>query len=199
ILCHGPNMMLGYYNKPEATAEALEMDEWGRVWLHTGDIGHLDEDDFLYVTDRKKDLIKTSGGKYIAPQPIESAIKRSRFVNQVVVIGDERKFPAALIVPQLDLLKSYAELKKITHHDVQELLKHPKIIDLFERQVAKFTADFSQFEQIKAIALLPQEFSIEKGELTPTLKVKRRVVTEKYKELIDQLYHEKEAQHVANT
>jgi long-chain acyl-CoA synthetase len=199
ILAAGPGIMQGYYKRPDLTAETLETDSEGRVWLHTGDIGHLDADGYLYITDRKKDLLKTSGGKYIAPQPIESAIKRSRFVNQVVVLGDERKFPAALIVPQMDMLKSYAELKKIPYNDAQELLKHPKIVDLFERQVAKFTEDLSQFEQIKAVALLPQELTIEKGELTPTLKVKRRVVTEKYKELINQLYHEKEAQHVAHT
>jgi long-chain acyl-CoA synthetase len=199
ILASGPNIMRGYYNRPDATEEALETDSEGRVWLHTGDIGHLDEDGYLYITDRKKDLLKTSGGKYIAPQPIESAIKRSRFVNQVVVIGDERKFPAALIVPQMDALKSYAELKHIAYSDTQELLKHPQIVDLFERQVAKFTGDLSHFEQIKAVALLPQELTVEGGELTPTLKVKRRVVTEKYKELINRLYHEKEAQHAART
>jgi long-chain acyl-CoA synthetase len=199
ILAAGPNIMLGYYNRPDVTAETLETDAEGRVWLHTGDIGHLDADGYLYITDRKKDLLKTSGGKYIAPQPIENAIKRSRFVNQVVVIGDERKFPAALIVPQIDLLKSYAELKKITYSDTQELLNHPKIVDLFERQVAKFTDDLSHFERIKAVALLPQELTIESGELTPTLKVKRRVVTEKNKELINRLYQEKEAQHAAHS
>ncbi len=105
--------MQGYYNKPVETAQTLERDAEGRVWLHTGDIGHFDEDGFLYITDRKKDLLKTSGGKYIAPQPIESAIKESRFVNQVVVIGDERKFPAALIVPRMDQLISYAKHKGI--------------------------------------------------------------------------------------
>jgi long-chain acyl-CoA synthetase len=199
ILAAGPNIMQGYYNRPDVTEEALETDSEGRVWLHTGDIGHLDADGYLYITDRKKDLLKTSGGKYIAPQPIESAIKRSRFVNQVVVIGDERKFPAALIVPQMDMLKSYVELKKIGYSDTAELLKHPQIVDLFERQVAKFTGDLSHFEQIKAVALLPQELTVESGELTPTLKVKRRVVTEKYKELINLLYHEKEAQHAART
>ncbi len=199
ILAAGPNIMQGYYNRPDVTAETLETDSEGRVWLHTGDIGHLDADGYLYITDRKKDLLKTSGGKYIAPQPIESAIKRSRFVNQVVVIGDERKFPAALIVPQMDMLKNYAELKKIGYSDTAELLKHPQIVDLFERQVAKFTGDLSHFEQIKAVALLPQELTVESGELTPTLKVKRRVVTEKYKELINLLYHEKEAQHTART
>ncbi len=195
ILCSGPNVMLGYYNKPEATAETLSEDEAGRVWLHTGDIGHLDKDGFLYITDRKKDLIKTSGGKYIAPQPIENEIKRSRFVNQVVVIGDQRKFPVALIVPQLEALKNYAELKGITYTDAQQLLTQPKIIDLLKRQVDKFTPELAHYEKIKVVALLDKELTIEGGELTPTLKIKRRVVAEKYKALIDRLYSEQEEQH----
>jgi long-chain acyl-CoA synthetase len=195
VLCSGPNVMLGYYHKPEATAETLELDAEGRVWLRTGDIGHLDEDGFLFITDRKKDLIKTSGGKYIAPQPIENAIKRSRFVNQVVVIGDQRKFPAALIVPQMDALSSYAALKGIAYTDPAELLHHPQIINLIERQVDKFTSDLAQFEKIKAIALLDHELTIEGGELTPTLKVKRRAVAEKHRALIDRLYAAKEELH----
>ena len=195
VLCSGPNVMLGYYNKPEATAETLEMDAEGRVWMHTGDIGQIDADGFLFITDRKKDLIKTSGGKYIAPQPIENALKRSRFVNQVVVIGEQRKFPAALIVPQMDALRSYAALKGIAYTDPAELLRHPKIINLIERQVDKFTPDLAQFEKIKAVALLDHELTIEGGELTPTLKVKRRAVAEKYREIIDQLYAAKEEQH----
>ncbi len=195
ILAAGPNIMLGYYNRPDETAAALETDATGRVWLHTGDIGHLDADGFLYITDRKKDLLKTSGGKYIAPQPIENALKRSRFVNQVVVIGDGRKFPAALIVPQMDLLKNYAELKKIAYAEARELLTHPQIVDLFERQVARFTGEFAQYEKLKGVVLLDRELTVESGELTPTLKVKRRVVNEKYAGLIDRLYAEKEAQH----
>jgi long-chain acyl-CoA synthetase len=192
ILCHGPNVMSGYYNKPEATAEALEMDAQGRLWLHTGDIGYQDEDGYLYITDRKKDLIKTSGGKYIAPQPIENEIKRSRFVNQVVVIGDGRKFPVALIVPQMDALKSYAELKGMAYADANELLTQPQVIDLLKRQVDKFTPELAHYEKIRAVALLGQELTIENGELTPTLKVRRRVVAEKYKAQIDRLYAEQE-------
>lgn len=197
ILAAGPNIMQGYYNRPEATAETLETDAAGRVWLHTGDIGHLDADGFLYITDRKKDLLKTSGGKYIAPQPIENAIKRSRFVNQVVVIGDDRKFPAALIVPQMDMLKGYAAHKHIAFSEPRELLSNPKIIDFFERQIAKYTPELAQFEKIKGVALLEQEMTIESGDLTPTLKVKRRVVNEKYKDVINRLYAEKEAQYAA--
>ncbi len=163
--------------------------------MHTGDIGHLDEDGFLFITDRKKDLLKTSGGKYIAPQPIENALKRSRFINQVVVIGDQRKFPAALIVPQMDALRSYAALKGIKYTDPAELLRHPQIINLFERQVDKFTPDLAHFEKIKAMALLDHELTIEGGEMTPTLKIKRRAVAEKYRTLIDELYAAKEEQH----
>ncbi|HYE72658.1 MAG TPA: long-chain fatty acid--CoA ligase, partial [Blastocatellia bacterium] len=194
ILASGPNIMRGYYNKPEATAETLKLGTDGKIWLHTGDVGHLDSDGYLFITDRKKDLIKTSGGKYIAPQPIENAIKQSRFVNQVVVIGEHRKFPAALIVPKMDALKSYAALKNISYKDEKELLRDPKIIDLIERQVDKFTPDLGHFEKIKGVILLERELTIEGGELTPTLKVKRRVVCDKYKEQIDQLYAEKEEQ-----
>lgn len=199
ILAAGANIMLGYYNRPDETAAALETDSEGRVWLHTGDIGHLDADGFLYITDRKKDLLKTSGGKYIAPQPIENALKRSRFINQVVVIGNDRKFPAALIVPQMEMLKSYAELKHIKYTDPRDLLTQPQIIDLFERQVAKFSGELAQYEKLKGVALLEKELTIESGELTPTLKVKRRVVNEKYRAVIDKLYAEKEAQHAART
>lgn len=188
ILCSGPNVMSGYYKNPEETKRALERGDDGQVWLHTGDIGHFDDDGFLYITDRKKDLIKTSGGKYIAPQPIENAIKQSRFVNQVVVIGDQRKFPAALIVPHKDMLESYAQMKGIEHKSVDDLLNDPKVLDLFRRQVEKYTQDLSQFEKIKAIALLGDELTIEAGELTPTLKVRRRIVADKYKHIIDRLY-----------
>lgn len=197
ILASGPNVMQGYYNRPEETAEALETDAEGRTWLHTGDIGYLDEDGYLFITDRKKDLIKTSGGKYIAPQPIESAIKRSRYVNQVVVIGDERKFPAALIVPQMDALGDYARQRGIGYADESELVEKPQIVNLIENEVEKHTNDLSHYERIKAVLLLDREMTVESGELTPTLKVKRRVVVERNKKRIDQLYAEKEAAHAA--
>ncbi len=197
ILASGPNIMQGYYNRPEETASTLETDAEGRVWLHTGDIGVLDKDGFLFITDRKKDLLKTSGGKYIAPQPIENLIKRSRFVNQVVVIGNDRKFPAAMIVPQLDAVSAYAEQLGIKTGSPAELIAHPQIVKLFETEIAQNTADLSQYEKIKAVLLLDHELTVESGELTPTLKVKRRVVVEKHKKAIDQLYQEKEATHVA--
>jgi len=197
ILASGANIMQGYYNKPEETAEALETDAEGRVWLHTGDIGVLDKDGYLFITDRKKDLLKTSGGKYVAPQPIENLIKRSRFVNQVVVIGNDRKFPAALIVPQLDVLKAHAEQLGISAGTNAELIAHPQIVSLIENEIAQNTAELAQYEKIKAVLLLDQELTVESGELTPTLKVKRRVVVEKHKKAIDRLYHEKEAAHAA--
>jgi long-chain acyl-CoA synthetase len=193
ILCSGPNVMLGYYHRDEETRSALATDKEGRVWLHTGDIGHLDADGFLFITDRKKDLLKTSGGKYIAPQPIENAIKRSRFVNQVVVIGDQRKFPAALIVPQMDALRLYAAQNGIADGDGSDLLRNPRVINLIENEVDKCTGDFSHYEKVKAVLLLDREMTVESGELTPTLKVKRRVVVDKYKQSIDQLYAEKES------
>src|SRR5215831_1485113 len=192
ILASGPNVMRGYYNRPAETGEALETDSEGRVWLRTGDVGYLDADGYLFITDRKKDLIKTSGGKYVAPQPIENAIKRSQYVNQVVVIGDGRKFPAALIVPQMDSLRAYARRHGIAAEE-SELIKHPDISDLIEKEVESLTTDLSQYEKIKAVLLLPRELTVEGGELTPTLKVKRRVVVERNKEQIDWLYASKES------
>jgi long-chain acyl-CoA synthetase len=189
IEARGPNIMRGYYNKPEETRAVLTADGW----FKTGDIGTLDEDGFLRITDRKKELFKTSGGKYIAPQPIEQMIKSSRFVNQVVLIGDRRKFPAALIVPDWEQLRSYAELKGLDLHTPQEFIKHPRVINLLERQVAVHTPNLAQFERVKRIALLENELTIEGGEMTPTLKVKRRVIDEKYKDVIDRLYAEAEA------
>lgn len=184
IEVNGPGVMLGYYHKEDATREAFTEDGWFR----TGDIGNIDADGFLKITDRKKELFKTSGGKYIAPSPIEQMIKSSRFVNQVVLVGNERKFPAALIVPNFEMLESYAELKELDLKTPDEFCKSEKIKDLFERQVAQFTENLSQFEKVKKIALLENELTVDGGELTPTLKVKRRVVDEKYKALIDQLY-----------
>jgi len=184
----GPNVMLGYYNKPEATRDVFTDDGWFR----TGDIGRLDEDGFLIITDRKKELFKTSGGKYIAPSPVEQMIKGSRFVSQVVLVGNERRFPAALIVPNFEQLASYAKLKNLDLKTPQDFCASPKIKNLFERQVADFTKDLAQYEKVKKIALLENELTVEGGELTPTLKVKRRIVDEKYRAIIDKIYSEAE-------
>ena len=186
IEVRGPNVMRGYYNKPEETRAVFTSDGW----FKTGDVGTLDKDGFLRITDRKKELFKTSGGKYIAPQPIEQAIKASRFVNQVVLIGAERKFPAALIVPVWEQLESYCKLKGISVASRAELCRHPRIIDLIQRQIDALTPNLAKYERIKKIALLENEFTIEGGELTPTLKVKRRVIDEKYRDVIEKLYQE---------
>ena len=186
IEVRGPNVMRGYYNKPEETRAVFTSDGW----FKTGDIGAIDEDGFLRITDRKKELFKTSGGKYIAPQPIEQAIKGSRFVNQVVLIGAERKFPAALIVPVWEQVESYCKLKGIEVKSRSELCKHPRIIDLIQRQVDGLTPNLAKYERIKKVALLENEFTIEGGELTPTLKVKRRVIDQKYRDVIEKLYEE---------
>lgn len=180
----GPGVMIGYFNKPEATREVFTSDGW----FKTGDIGHLDKDGFLKITDRKKELFKTSGGKYIAPSPIEQMIKGSRFVNQVVLIGNNRKFVSALIVPDFDVLKHYAEIKELDIKTPAEFCKNEKIIDLFQREIAKHTEGLARFETVKKIALLENELTVETGEMTPTLKVKRRTVDEKYQQIIDELY-----------
>ena len=184
IEVRGPNVMQGYYNKPEETRAVFTDDGW----FKTGDVGTLDADGYLRITDRKKELFKTSGGKYISPQPIEQAIKGSRFVNQVVLIGSERKFAAALIVPNWEQLESYCKLKGIEVKNRREMCEHPRVIDLIERQIERLTPNLARYEKIKKVALLENEFTIEGGELTPTLKVKRRVIDEKYRDVIEKLY-----------
>jgi long-chain acyl-CoA synthetase len=186
IETRGPNVMRGYYHKPEATREVFTADGW----FKTGDIGTLDAGGHLRITDRKKELFKTSGGKYVAPQPIEQRIKQSRFVNQVVLVGDGRKFPAALIVPDWELLRSYAQHKGFDLKAPADLCRHPRILDLMQRQVDSVTEDLSRFERVKRVALLEKELTVEGGELTPTLKIKRRVIDEKYRDVIEWLYSE---------
>jgi len=186
ILVKGDNVMRGYYNRPAENAAAFSADGW----FHTGDIGHLDADGFLVITDRKKELIKTSGGKYVAPQRVESLIKSSRFVSQVFVVGNARKFPAALIVPNMELVRSYAEMKGIRYQADSELLTDPRIIDLFQRQVDKYTTALGQWEKVKKLALLDHELTIESGDLTPTLKARRSVIENHFADVIARLYAE---------
>ena len=186
IEVRGPNIMQGYYNKPEETQAVFTSDGW----FKTGDVGAIDAEGFLRITDRKKELFKTSGGKYISPQPIEQAIKGSRFVNQVVLIGAERKFPAALVVPVWEQIESYCKLKGIEVTSHSELCNHPRIVDLIQRQIDGLTPNLAKYERIKKVALLENEFTIEGGELTPTLKVKRRVIDSKYRDVIKRLYEE---------
>lgn len=180
----GPGVMLGYYNKPDATRDAFTDDGW----FKTGDIGQIDDEGFLRITDRKKELFKTSGGKYIAPSPIEQMIRSSRFVSQVVLVGNERKFAAALVVPNFEMLESYVKLKGLDARTPAAMCAHPRIINLIERQIESATQSLARFEKVKKVALLENELSVEGGELTPTLKIKRRVVEEKYRDVIESLY-----------
>jgi long-chain acyl-CoA synthetase len=184
ILTRGPHVMKGYFKKPEATAEAIDKDGW----FHTGDIGVLDSDGFLIITDRKKDIIVTSGGKKVAPQPIENLIKTSPFVAEIVMIGNQRNFPSALLVPNFETLEKWARAKGVPFTAREELTEQLVIVEFYEKTIGDLTRDLAQFEKIKKVTLLPKEFSLEAGELTPTLKVKRRVVEKKYKELIDRMY-----------
>jgi len=184
IEARGPNIMQGYYNKPEATRDVLSENGW----FKTGDIGVLDADGYLKITDRKKELFKTSGGKYIAPAPIEQLIKASRYVNQVVLIGNERKFPAALIVPNFEVLQTFCKQENINTQSKAELCKNPRIVEFFQKQVDSLTPNLAKYEKIKRIALIENELTIDGGELTPTLKIKRRVIDQKYKKIIDSLY-----------
>jgi long-chain acyl-CoA synthetase len=185
ILVRGPNVMRGYYKMDQETAEAL-----ADGWFHTGDIGSFDADGFLTVIDRKKDLLKTSGGKYIAPQPIENRLRNQPYIADAVVIADNRRFPSALIVPDFDRLGHYAREHGIADNSPSDLAKNPKIVALLEQQVAEACASLAHFEQIKKIAVLDHEFSLAAGEMTPTMKVRRREVERRYKDEIEKLYEE---------
>jgi len=183
ILTRGPHVMKGYFNKPDATAEAID----AGGWFHTGDIGVI-EDDFIRITDRKKDIIVTAGGKNIAPQPIENMVKTNKYVSQAVMIGDRRKFPVLLVVPNYEQLEKWAKLKNIIWTDRSQLLTMPTIHAKMDQEVRSNLTGLAPFEMPKKIALLGADFSVEGGELTPTLKVKRRVIEKNYKSLIDSLY-----------
>ena len=185
VLARGPNIMRGYFNKPEATADAL-----ADGWFHTGDIGQLDSDGYLTITDRKKDLLVTSGGKKIAPQPIEAILKRSPLVSEAVILGDRRKYAAALIVPAFTALERRLKDLGRPPSPREALITRPDVIALYQEIVDALNRELSQFERIKRIALLPSEFSVESGELTPTLKVKRKVVEQKWAREIAELYAE---------
>jgi long-chain acyl-CoA synthetase len=186
VLTRGPHVMKGYYKNPEATAESIDEDGW----LHTGDIGMLDDEGMLYITDRKKNIIVTSGGKNVTPATIENLLVTSPFIEQSMVIGDKRNYLTALIAPNFDALKKYADENGISHSDFKELLTNEKIYAAVDADVQNLTKDLARFEQIKKFTLMPKEFTIEDGELTPTLKVKRKVVMEKYADIIDKMYVE---------
>jgi len=185
ILVRGPNVMKGYFRNEEATREAIK-----DGWFYTGDIGLIDADGFLKITDRKKEVLKTSGGKMVAPQPIENLLKTDRFIAQAVLIGDRRRFISALIVPNPALIESYAKLKQIPYRTFEDLIKDPRIIDLIRRRIEAKMAGLPSYETVKKFFLLPRELTPESGELTPTLKVKRRVVEKKYADQIESMYRE---------
>jgi long-chain acyl-CoA synthetase len=186
ILVKGPNVMMGYYNNKTATDEV--MDEEG--WFKTGDIGELEKGTFLKITDRKKEIFKTSGGKYIIPQVMENKFKESRFIEQVMIVGESKKFPAALIVPNIHFIKEWAQRKAIdfSTNTTEAIVSNPKVVARIEREINTLNAGFGNWEQVKRFALLPNEFSINSGELTPTLKLKRKFITQKYQEIITGFY-----------
>jgi long-chain acyl-CoA synthetase len=183
ILCKGPNVMMGYYKRPDLTSEAMK-----DGWFLTGDIGVLVDNKFLKITDRKKELFKTSGGKYVAPMPIENKLKESTYVEQVMVVGSERKYVGSLIVPYFPSLQEWARHNGIPETDNETLILNPKVIDLFKNLVESFNKFFNHVEQIKKFELLPFEWTVDGGELTPTLKLKRRVIMEKYRDAIERIY-----------
>jgi len=188
ILVRGPNVMQGYYKMEKQTSESIV-----DGWFYTGDIGELSADGYLKITDRKKDLFKTSGGKYIAPQPIENQLKTSAYISTAVVVAEARKFPSALIIPNFEKLRQYAAANKLDLPSDKELCRHQKITELLEREVQEACKDMPRYEQVKKIAVLDQEFSIERGELTPTMKVRRREVEKLYAERIEKIYAEPRA------
>ena len=183
ILCKGPNVMLGYYKNPEMTAEVMH-----DGWFCTGDIGVLDENGFLKITDRKKEIFKTSGGKYVAPLPIENKMKENHFIEQMMVVGAGKKFTAALIVPSYTNLLPWCRANDIEITTYQQLLKDKRVIALYQSAIDTFNPEFNHVEQVKKITLLPDEWSIDSGELTPTGKMKRKVIMEKYDAEIEKMY-----------
>jgi len=189
ILAKGPGIMQGYFNKPEATREAIDAEGW----FHTGDIGELDADGYLTITDRKKDLIVTAGGKKVAPQPIENLTKTNKFVANAVMLGDKRKFPIMLVVPNFENLERWARERRLEFGSRRALIELADVRAKVEREVMSELRDLAKFEMPKRVLLLEHDFTIESGDLTPTLKVKRRVIDKDYKALIDSLYESADA------
>lgn len=190
ILVRGPSVFRSYWNRPEETRDAFV-----DGWFKTGDIGRIDEEGFLSVTDRKKDLLKTSGGKFIAPQPVENSLKLNALIGTAVVVGDRRKFASVLISPQFSLLEEWAREHHVPFSTRESLVNHPKVRVLYEGIVGEVNRGLARYETLKKILLVPDEFSASDGSLTPTLKLRRRAVEQRYREQIDALYQE--ARHVA--
>ncbi len=185
ILVRGPSVFRGYWNRPEETANAFDGE-----WFRTGDIGQMDADGFLFITDRKKDLIKTSGGKFIAPQPIESAFKNHELIMEAAVLGDRRKFPAVLLRPDFERLEAWARGKDITFEQHDDLIRHPTVLALYEGLLNEVNAKLAQFEKMKKFILIPENFTVANGFLTPTMKIRRSAIEERYKGEIEALYAE---------
>jgi len=183
ICVKGPSVMMGYYKRPELTAEVIK-----DGWLHTGDIGEFEDGKYLKITDRKKELFKTSGGKYVAPQVIENKLKESPFVEQIMVVGADQKFVAAIIVPAFAALEAWMHSKQIPFVSTQEAVKHPAVLELFDSIRAENNQHFNHVEQLRKVALLTNEWSVEGGEMTPKLSIKRKVITEKYATTIQEIY-----------
>ncbi|WP_392432308.1 AMP-dependent synthetase/ligase [Yersinia sp. HM-2024] len=186
IQVRGPIVMRGYFNKPQETAESFTEDGW----LKTGDAGALDPQGNLFITERLKDLMKTSGGKYIAPQMIEGTLGQDRFIEQIAIIADTRKFVSALIVPCFESLEEYAHSINLKYHDRLELLRHSHIVSLFEQRLKDMQKELAKFEQVKRFTLLPQAFTMETGELTPTMKLRRKIILQRYQNEIDSMYRD---------
>lgn len=188
ILCRGPNVMLGYLNRPEKTAEVIDAEGW----FHTGDIGLVEDGRFLRITDRKKEMFKTSTGKYVAPQVIEQRLKESQFIEHVMVIGENRKYTAALIVPNFEYLLNWCRVKGINVVSFEKLVRHPRVVRRIREEVQNLNRDLGQTEKIKKFRLIPEEWNVESGELSPTLKLRRKFIHEKYLHLIEETYHSSE-------
>jgi long-chain acyl-CoA synthetase len=183
ICVAGPSVMKGYYKLPELTAETIV-----DGWLHTGDIGEIIDGKFLKITDRKKELFKTSGGKYVAPQPIENKMKESSFIEQIVLIGDNKKFVSALVVPSFAKLKEWAKQQGIEYASNEAIIQNSKVFAMFETIVAEYNQLFNQVEQVKKFTLLPREFTIDKGEMTPKLSIRRKQILTNFENEIDLMY-----------
>jgi long-chain acyl-CoA synthetase len=191
ILCKGPNVTQGYYKRPDYTREVFDEDGW----FHTGDVGELVDGRFLKITDRVKEIFKTSGGKFVAPQPIENKMKESLFIEQIMVIGENRNFAAALIVPKYDFILKWAKLKKLNISIRKDVVNSIDVKNRIWEDIDKYNKQFGKVQQIKKFAVIEDEWSVETGELTPTLKVKRRIIQEKYKELFEKIYSESVTEH----
>ena len=184
ILVKGPNVMMGYYKRPDLTKEVLDEDGW----FHTGDIGEMVDGQYLKITDRKKEIFKTSGGKYIAPQLMENKFKESRFIEQIIVVGEFKKHPSALIVPAFDFLEDWCKRKGIKVDNKMEMLRNEKVLERYQQEIDELNQGFGHWEMIKQFRLIPEEFTVENKLITPTLKLKRKEIHERYADLIEDIY-----------